>query len=234
VSERVVIAFFDLDRTLVDVNSGRLWMQREWREGRLSWGDALRASWWLLRYTAGADGLLYAYEAAVSRLAGDEEAPLADRTRAWFDAEVRHRLRPGASEAIHAHRAAGHRLVLATSSTPYVAAAAVAAYGLDDWIATRFEVVEGRFTGRIASSAYGADKADRAAELAERWGASLADCAFYTDSMSDFALLERVGAPRIVSPDRRLAAAAAARGWPVLEWGVSANEYQGGSNASEG
>lgn len=215
----MTVAFFDLDRTLVDVNSGRLWMQREWREGRLSVTDAVRASWWLLRYTAGGEGLQQAYQTAVSRLAGEEEAAFNARTRAWFAEEVAHRLRPGARAAIAAHRAAGERVVLATSSTPYIAAVAAETYGLDAWIATHFEVVDGRFTGRIASDAYGDAKADRVAEWASAEGVDLADCTFYTDSMSDYALLARVGRPRIISPDRRLAKQAAERRWPVIDWG---------------
>ncbi len=213
------VAFFDLDRTLVDVNSGRLWMQKEWREGRLGWTDALRASWWLLQYTAGGEGLQHAYQTAVARLAGQEEAELEARTHQWFAEEVAHRLRPGARAAIAAHRAAGERVVLATSSTPYIAAIAAETYGLDAWIATHFEVVDGRFTGRIASDAYGDAKADRVAEWAAAEGVDLAACCFYTDSMSDYALLARVGRPRIISPDRRLAARAIAQQWPVIDWG---------------
>jgi phosphoserine phosphatase len=54
-----------------------------------------------------------------------------------------------------------------------------------------------------------------------RRGIDLAKCYFYTDSMSDVSLLEKVGHPVAVNPDRRLRAHAKKRGWAVMDWGVA-------------
>ena len=77
------------------------------------------------------------------------------------------------------------------------------------------------FTGRIKASALGPAKAERAVEWAEREGFELADCSFYTDSHSDLALMELVGRPVAVNPDRVLAKAAESRGWEIVDWGLS-------------
>lgn len=212
-------ALFDLDRTLLSVNSGTLWIRAEYRAGRLPVGAALRAMWWIARYSIGRADMTYAFEAAGSSVQGLSEELLAERTRAWFDAEIRDTLRPGVPAVLAAHREAGERLVLATSGTRYIAALAVEAYGLDEAISTRFEVEDGVFTGRIAALAYGEHKLHRAREWAEAVGVDLADCAFYTDSVSDLALLEAVGRPVVVAPDRPLARLARERGWPVADWG---------------
>lgn len=216
------VVLFDLDRTLLDCNSGRLWVMAEWRDGRLGARDVAWASWWLLRYSLGlAEGLEGVFEVAVRRLTGSPERALADRTDRWFDDEVAHRLRPGGRAALDAHRAAGDRLVLATSGTLYAARAAQRLWGFDDLICTRLEVVDGRFTGRIASMALGDAKADRVVEWARDHALDLRDAAFYTDSFTDRRTLEAVGEPVVINPDRRLARLARARGWPVRDWGRS-------------
>lgn len=216
------VALFDLDRTLLDCNSGRLWVQHEWRHGRLSLMDVLTASWWLARYSLGSDaGLEQAFAAAVARLEGLREDELAERVERWFTLEVLHRLRPGAQEVLAQHRSAGDRLVMATSSTWYAGRAACEAYGLDELIATRFEVRDGCFTGRISELAAGPAKADRVLEWAERTGVDLGQATFYTDSATDLALMERVGRPVAVNPDRALSRIARARGWEIEDWGMA-------------
>ena len=98
------------------------------------------------------------------------------------------------------------------------------AFGLDDLICTRFEVIDGVLTGRIAQPALGDAKRDRAREWAERTGIDLQDCTFYTDSHSDLALMEAVGTPVAVNPDRALLRVARSRGWTVVDWGLSKHD----------
>ncbi len=215
----MTIALFDLDRTLLDLNSGSAWVRREWRSGRLGWTQAAWAAWWLGRYALGHEALDRAFAQAAAAYANRPEAEVRDEVETWFDAEIRHRLRPGARDAIATHRAAGDRLVLATTSSQFAAEAAARAFGLDDVISTVVEVRDGVLTGRLEANAFGAGKARQVAAWAAREGVSLVHATFYTDSASDLPLLRAVGRPRVVHPDRRLARAAAAEGWPVLDWG---------------
>lgn len=217
-----VVAFFDLDRTLIDCNSGRLWVQSEWSAGRLGLREVAWASWWMVRYSLGHDGgMEEAFARAVATLEDSEEQSFADLTDQWFAERVQERLRPGAAAALARHREAGDRTVVATSGTIYAARAAQRAFGLDDAIGTVLEVEQGRFTGRIAGMGYGAAKRTLVEDWAAREGVDLADCAFYTDSISDLPLLEAVGQPVIVHPDSGLSRVARERGWQVVEWGTS-------------
>jgi len=220
----VRVAFFDLDRTLIDCNSGHLWLRQEWRDGRISVRDAAWAVGVLGLYGLGIGDMESAFSSAVATLKGEEEERIAIRTRVWFAEQVRHRIRPGAISALDAHRRAGHHLVVATTSSVYAAQEAASAYGLQDIVCSRFEVKDGVFTGKLASSAYGANKLRRAEEWAATHGIPLAECAFYTDSVSDVTLLEQVGYPAVVHPDRKLRQIALQRRWPILDWGVSATE----------
>lgn len=212
-------ALFDLDGTLLSVNSGTLWVREEWREGTITWRTAAWATWWIARYSMGHADMDHVIEQATSMYSGHDDAGMMARVRTWFDREVRHKARPGALTALARHREAGDRLVLATTSSVYAARLACEAWGLDDAICTRPEVVEGRLTGRLAASAFGPGKLREARAWGERAGIDLADCTFYTDSYSDRTLLEAVGEPVAIHPDRRLARLARERGWRVEDWG---------------
>ncbi|MEN0061962.1 MAG: HAD family phosphatase [Myxococcota bacterium] len=218
------LALFDLDRTLIDVNSGRLWVSSEWRAGRLSALDVIWASWWLARYSLGWEsGLERVFEAAAAGLEGVPEGEIADRVQNFLDRDLRHRLRPGGEKALEHHRSQGDKLVLATSGTQFAARSAVEAFGLQTFVCTELEILDGRFTGRIAALAVGDAKLHRCEAWAEANGHDLSQATFYSDSMTDVALLERVAHPVVVNPDRRLRWHAQQRGWPIEDWGQAAD-----------
>lgn len=215
------IAFFDLDRTLLRRNSGVLWLGAELRAGFIRPSQAARAAVWLARYHLGQAGLDAALLEAIATLEGSSEAELRARTLAFYTREVQPLYRPGAHAALARHRAQGHRLVLLTSSSNYLSEPVVEELGLDEALCCRFEVApDGRFTGRPAGVlAFGEGKLTLARGCAERHGARLGDCTFYTDSASDLPVLEAVGRPVVVQPDPRLRRVARARGWAEEDWG---------------
>ena len=91
---------------------------------------------------------------------------------------------------------------------------------LDGVLCNRFQVRDGVHTGESEGElCFGAGKLRYAEAYARQTGVSLRDCTFYTDSYSDLPVLEQVGAPVLVNPDRRLRREARARGWRVVEWG---------------
>jgi phosphoserine phosphatase len=90
--------------------------------------------------------------------------------------------------------------------------------GADQVVATQMEIVEGRYTGEIASYVYGPAKAEQIRRLAVSEGYDLASSFAYTDSATDVPMLEAVGNPCAVNPDRVLRRIAGERGWPVLDF----------------
>ena len=87
----VQAAFFDLDRTLIDVNSGHLWLAAEWRAGRLGVVTTLRAGWWLTRYAMGEADLDAALDHAARVYTGLPVAEMEARVAAWVE-QYRQRL----------------------------------------------------------------------------------------------------------------------------------------------
>lgn len=216
------IAFFDLDRTLLSVNSGSGWIRAEYTDGYISRWQLLRATVWLARYHLGLAEMEAVLRDAIAAYAGEPEAELRDRTHRFYEREVRHRVRPGALEALDRHRAAGDRLVLLTTSSNYLSEMIGHQLALDDWLCSRFEVdPEGRLTGRPVTLCYGPHKVSLAAAWAADHGVELTDCAFYSDSITDAPMLEAVGRPVVIEPDPRLRRLARARGWREEHWGLA-------------
>jgi HAD superfamily hydrolase (TIGR01490 family) len=229
----VALAFFDLDRTLLSVNSATLWVRREVALGFVRKRDAFRAALWLARYQLGfvnAEGLV---EEAVAQLAGTRVADLKARTRRFYEAEVKPTYRPGGLEALAWHRGRGDRPILLTSSSLYLSELVAADLGIEEILCTRFEAdAEGFHTGRVVGRAcFGAGKLAYAQASAARHGVALEDCTFYTDSFSDLPVLERVGRPVAVNPDPRLRRLATKRGWPVTDWGTPEGDVRRGEVA---
>ncbi len=86
--------------------------------------------------------------------------------------------------------------------------------GADQVVATQMVVEDGRYTGEIAFYAYGPDKAEAIASWPRNRGYDLAECYAYSDSITDLPMLEAVGHPSAVNPDRALRKIAIERGWP--------------------
>ncbi len=215
------VAFFDLDRTLIDTNSGTLFALSERREGRISLAQLAISVWWTTLYHFDLVDIDRAYGKAVSLYRGHHTDDLARITTQWFEREVRHRIRPGAETALTRHRSQGHPLVLLTNSSCYLSTDVCRTWGLDDWLANTYPLDgQGRITGALELPlCYGEGKVVRAAAWCETRGHDLSDAWFYTDSVSDLPMLEAVGHPVVVNPDPRLRRIARRRGWPVEDWG---------------
>ena len=147
-------AFFDLDRTLLLKNSGKLWFRRERAEGRIRLHQALEAGAWLGLSELGLLRAHTALDRAVRGLRGQSEEDIADRTRRFFDEEIGPIFAPGGLAAVEAHKAVGDPVVLLTSSSNYLGHMVQEHLGLEDVLSMRFEVEDGIFTGRIEQLCY--------------------------------------------------------------------------------
>ncbi len=123
---------------------------------------------------------------------------------------------------IEEHRLAGRAIVLVTGSLDFIIEPLAAEVGADDVIAARLIESNGCFTGQLQGAPIGAEeKARLMRDLAGSRGIDLSRSHAYSDSMSDLPMLEAVGFPHAVNPDRSLATTAKRRGWPTLRWTVA-------------
>lgn len=223
-----VVAFYDLDHTIIDTNSNKHWVQREILAGRVTPKLILTAIYWFTRYAMGQGaGAEAAGAEAAMAYAGKSERVLRREVKNLFDEKLAHRVRPGYLAVLEAHREDGVRCIMCTSSWQYAARYAAKLFGCEtdpsQIVSSRMRVDEGtgRLTGEIAAVAYGDGKYRETKKWADENGVDLALSHFYSDSMSDVLLLEMVGHPVVVNPDPRLRKHAEERNWPIVDWGES-------------
>ena len=151
-------------------------------------------------------------------LAGLGTARVQELARAFVRREIEPLLRRQLSRRIEEHRAAGDRVVLLSGTPDFIASPLAELVGAQACIASRCAERDGRFTadGPLVHP-FAAEKLRLAQEEAKRHGSSLSECTAYGDSIHDRDLLEAVGRPVAVYPDRELARWAEARGCEVLK-----------------
>jgi HAD superfamily hydrolase (TIGR01490 family) len=218
-------ALFDIDGTLLSVNSAPLYARYLRRHGQARRRDLLRTAFYLLQYKLNLLDIERAAERAGGFIAGQVEEDVAAFCRRWYDEIVRAYVVPQMRAVVEEHRAQGHVLAVLSSSTAYLAAPLAAEFGIPNLLVTRLEVVDGRFTGRaLLPLCYGRGKLHWANRFAEEQGVDLEASYFYTDSVTDLPVLEKVGHPRVVNPDRLLRREARRRGWPTLDFSAAAEK----------
>lgn len=214
-----IAAFFDMDRTVLRVNSGTLWMRYQRQRGELPLPELLRALYWSVQYRLSILDMETVAAKLTAEMTGKREEDLVQKTQTFFWEQVAPSIGKTARETIESHRKKGHLLAILTSSTPYIAEPLAEHLGIDHTICTRLHVKDGRFLGTCdRPTCYGRGKVHHAERFAERHGINLDRSFFYTDSYSDLPMLLRVGERRVVNPDLRLARHARKSGWEIERW----------------
>lgn len=214
-------AFFDLDKTVIAGSSSLALSKAFYADGLLTRAGALRGLYAQLGYLSfGADH--DQTERMKDRLARVSLGWDAARTEAVAAAAVDTLVRPvvyrEALELIAEHQAAGEDVVVVSASSEAVVRPIGELLGADHVIATRPVVTEGRFTDQLEFYAYGPTKATAIRELARERGYDLSASHAYSDSVTDLPMLETVGHPVAVNPDRALRRHAVAQGWQVRDF----------------
>ncbi len=215
-----ILAFFDIDNTLMRGASIFHIGTAAWREGYVRLRDVLRFVWAQLRFTAVGENSAHqssVRERALALVAGRTEAELAQLAVDTYERSIHQRLIPETVALAREHRAKGHEVWLLSATPEAMASVMAQRLGLTGAIGTRVRSVAGVFTGELDGAVmHGPRKAEVAEALAAERGARLADCWAYSDSRNDIPLLALVGNRVVVNPDSALARYAAAHAWPVL------------------
>ncbi|AZM46993.1 HAD-IB family hydrolase [Streptomyces sp. WAC 06738] len=214
-------AFFDLDKTVIAKSSTLTFSRSFYHGGLMNRRAVLRSAYSQFIYLLGG-----ADHEQTERM----RAYLSNLCRGWnvaqvsdIVAETLHDLidpiiYDEAASLIEDHHLAGRDVVIVSSSGAEVVEPIGELLGADRTIATRMVVEDGRYTGEIDYYAYGPAKAEAVRELADAEGYDLARSYAYSDSITDVPLLETVGHPYAVNPDRALRREAEQRDWPVLSF----------------
>jgi HAD superfamily hydrolase (TIGR01490 family) len=213
-------ALFDLDRTLVRKETASLYVRYQRERGEATWRDLARVLYWVGQYTLGVIDAPVVAARALADFAGMSETVLSARCDEWFASHVEPHIADEGRAAVLRHRERGDILAIVTGATPYTARPLARRLRIDHIVASELEIdSRGRFTGRpLGPFCIGEGKVARTEALARDLGFRLDEATFYSDSLTDLPLLERVRTPIAVNPDPRLARVAARRGWEVQRW----------------
>ncbi|OBK11108.1 HAD-IB family hydrolase [Mycobacterium asiaticum] len=214
-------AFFDLDKTIIAKSSTLAFSKPFFAQGLLNRRAVLKSSYaQFIFLLSGAD------HDQMDRM----RTHLANMCTGWDVAQVKSIVNETlhdivtplvfaeAADLIAAHKLCGRDVVVVSASGEEIVGPIARALGATHAMATRMVVEDGKYTGEVAFYCYGEGKVQAIRELAAREGYPLEHCYAYSDSITDLPMLEAVGHPSVVNPDRGLRKEAVERGWPVLSF----------------
>jgi len=211
-----VAAFFDLDRTLLAGFSASAFIWERMVSGRMAPSELVDTVLGTTSFALGRTGFSGMMSATTAAYRGLAESVLEEIGEEVFVKHLATQIYPESRALVNAHLDAGHQVAIVSSATRYQADPLARDMGIEHVLCTRLEVENGVFTGRVVKpTCYGEGKAIAGRDFAALHGVDLEQSAFYTDSDEDLPLLEIVGRPRPLNPNRGLAQIAKERRWPV-------------------
>ena len=215
---QVKAAFFDVDETLLRIDTGTSWIKYLRRRGEISMLDLMRAAYQGFLYRQALKSIDAIVDPAVSKLQDESEQDMIHKSQNWYRQCVEPEVSSDALEAIESHRQKGEEVVLLTGTTQFVAEALSKRLDIEHTLCSRLEVIDGKYTGRMERRCWGEHKVVVAEEFADRHGVNLDESFFYSDSFLDLPMLNRIGTPVAVNPDWRLKRHAKKEGWQIVLW----------------
>ncbi|MGN6703649.1 MAG: HAD family hydrolase [Burkholderiaceae bacterium] len=216
------LALFDLDHTLLPLDSDYEWGQFMVRVGAVD-PDAFaqRNAEFYLQYQAGTLDPFEYLNFAFGTLARFPRRQLDAWHAQFMDEVIRPAMLPAAHELIARHRDAGDELVIVTATNRFVTGPIAEAFNVPALIAAEPALSpDGDILGRAdGTPPYGPGKIVNLEAWLARTGRRLGDFGrshFYSDSQNDIPLLSRVTDPVATNPNLKLLAHAQAHGWPIL------------------
>lgn len=214
------LALFDLDNTLLAGDSDYLWgcflvdkglvkkqlyeeanerFYREYAEGKLDIHEFLNF--------------------ALQPLASNDAELLKSLHQEFMEKHIKPIMTQRGKELIAKHNREGDHTVIITATNSFVTTPIAQAFGVNDLIATEPEIIDGRYTGKVAGTpCFQQGKIERLHAWLDGTNINFDNSWFYSDSHNDLPLLEEVAHPVAVDPDDQLRAIASERGWQIVSF----------------
>jgi putative phosphoserine phosphatase/1-acylglycerol-3-phosphate O-acyltransferase len=210
-------AFYDLDHTILDGNSATHLVHEARKRGVMTERQFRHAVWLSILYKLHIGEPIRMINRMLSWLKGLEENSIMALSKEIFDHIIKDTIRPEILETIRKHRAKNGAVVLLSSATTPICIPVSQYLDLDEMICTRLESKNGILTGHTSGKlVYGPEKKVRMLEFCRVKNFDPQEAWYYGDSYTDKYVMEAVGNPVAVSPDKRLLKIARRKGWPIL------------------
>jgi HAD superfamily hydrolase (TIGR01490 family) len=211
------IAFYDLDRTILTGNSATALVEESKSRGVMTSSQYRHAVWLSLLYKMNLGDPNKMIMRMLSWLKGLRESDIRQLCEDIYHASIKKTIRPEILESFEMHRSSGAALVLLSSATAPICEAINRHLQLDAIICTHLETLDGAFTGHTRGKlVYGTEKKHRLLSFCNENACDPQKAWYYGDSHADRYVMEAVGNPVAVSPDKGLKKIALRRNWPIL------------------
>lgn len=213
-----VLAIFDLDKTIIDTSASMAYRRPMAERGLISTSEVLRMMALLGNYmltTHTEENINATKDALLGIIKGRDEGAMRTMAQDALTEVITPYIYAEARELLDWHRERGHAIAIVTASASVMVEPIATELQVDHLIATELGVAEGKFTGEVLHFNKGTAKVERIRQLAESRSYDLEESYAYSDSATDLPMLELVGHPVAVNPDRPLRKAAMSRNWPI-------------------
>ncbi len=210
-------AFFDMDKTILSKNSGQLYYKYYYKKGEIGFMDFLKLLPIPILFAFGMLKLEYISRVLSDKYIGLTESEIYKKTQKWFDDFGHKFIREDLVEEIKKHRKNNAEIVLISASPRNLCYPLYDYLDMDELISTDLIIENDIFKGIQGKNVYGNVKVERAKEFLSGKNMKFEDSYFYSDSISDLPLLEAVGNPICVNPDKKLMKVAINKNWKILE-----------------
>ena len=216
-------AFFDLDNTMVRGSTLYFLGRAMYQRGFFTKADISKFVVANVRFrltgTEKPEVIARFQKAATDFIAGHDVEQIHSIGQSVYDEFVSPALIQGTIDIAKQHLAEGAEVWLVTAAPEDMAKLIASKLGFTGALGTRVEITDGKYTGNLTGKIlHGVEKARVVRELAAERGFSLANCHAYSDSASDFPLLQSVGTPHAINPDARLRIKALAENWQIHDF----------------
>lgn len=219
-SASTYIAFFDLDRTIINAVSGTELAKAAWRRGLMRFPDLLQAIYLSMVYKFGLKDPLIIVNKMTSWVKGLPEETFEKLCLDVYNEVLLPSLHSEAGPEIQMHKMRGAKVVLLSSSLAPICKAIATHIGIDDILCSELEAVDGILTGfPTGKLCFGDEKLTRLKDYCEKNNSAPEEAWYYADADTDLPVLRIVGFPVCVNPERKLAKIAGKNGWKIYKWG---------------
>ena len=212
-------AFFDLDRTLIKGFSATKFLKTRLLSGKMKNREIIAQFNGALVYAVGNKNFASLAAIGAKGVKGIKEELFIEVGEEVYYKHLANAIYPESRALVAAHLSKGHTVAIISAATPYQVNPVAADLGIEHVMCTKMELKNGSFTGNIVEPAcWGEGKAKAAHGLVSSLDLDLSKSYFYTDSAEDLPLMEIVGNPISVNPDKELSALSYQNGWPVYRF----------------
>ncbi len=214
-----VTAMFDFDGTLISGYSALVFLQDAMLKREAGTEELTAIVSALTQFGRGKISFSALMDVHAQQLAGQSEKAYMEQAERLFRQKIARLIYPEARRLIDAHKAKGHTVAIISSATRYQVEPAAQELDIEHVYTTGLAIENGVFTGEVIKpTCFGPGKVSAAKKLTRKVKGKLSNSFFYSDSTDDLDLLEAVGNPVALNPNKKLRGVARAAGWPNISF----------------